>query len=61
MAKSNAFKKFFSHILLQKKLKVYIIEIKHLAGHFNMEWHAVKRKQTCSCFQAQLKFINFFN
>jgi hypothetical protein len=25
----------------------------------NAEYHTVKGKQTCSCFYAQLKFLNF--
>ena len=27
---------------------------------FNEECHAAKGKQTCSCFEAQLKLVNFF-
>ncbi len=28
--------------------------------HDNEECHATKGKQTCSCLEAQLKFVNFF-
>jgi hypothetical protein len=28
--------------------------------HDNEECHAAKGKQTCSCLEAQLKFVNFF-
>jgi hypothetical protein len=27
---------------------------------FNEECHADKGKKTCTCFEAQLKFVNFF-
>jgi hypothetical protein len=35
------------------KLKVSYFET-------NRECHTAKGKQTCSCFEAQLKFLNFF-
>jgi len=47
--------------LPESKVKNFILQMSSLAFfNFNRECHAAKGKQTCSCFEAQLKFLNFF-
>jgi hypothetical protein len=41
----------YEHIYIYIYFVLYILD---------RECHAAKGKQTCSCFEAQLKFLNFF-